>query len=177
MDLQALGNIGEFVGAIGVIASLVYLAGQVRQAQRVARAENVRQIQAGFGRLALLFIQDPDVTRVYLAGSMGDELDRVDKQRFRWILAQHVSFFIECHAARVDDLMEEALYERWRTWVAMVLETPGGTEWWAEAKVLYKADIVDALEQLRGKVRPALKPERQVREVVTPDAAAPQDQL
>ncbi len=34
MTLQDLGNIGEFVGAIGVVASLIYLALQVRQTSR-----------------------------------------------------------------------------------------------------------------------------------------------
>lgn len=30
MDLNQLGNIGEFVGAIAVVASLVYLSVQIR---------------------------------------------------------------------------------------------------------------------------------------------------
>ncbi|MBW2725788.1 MAG: hypothetical protein JRE71_15510 [Deltaproteobacteria bacterium] len=34
MTLQDLGNIGEFVGAIGVVTSLVYLALQIRQQSR-----------------------------------------------------------------------------------------------------------------------------------------------
>jgi hypothetical protein len=31
MSLEDLGNIGEFVAAVGVIASLIYLAVQIRQ--------------------------------------------------------------------------------------------------------------------------------------------------
>jgi hypothetical protein len=156
VDLQALGNIGEFVGAIGVIVSLLYLAGQVKQAQRVARAENVREITAGYSRLLLLSIQDPDVTRVTLAGANGREhLSPIDRLRYDRYLGLHVLFFIDCHTAHANGLMNEDLYQRWRTFVAMVLETPGGKEFWTEWKTLYKADIVDALEQLRGKVPPS----------------------
>lgn len=42
MTLEDLGNLGEFLGAIGVIVTLVYLAVQVRQNTRMMRA-NVRQ--------------------------------------------------------------------------------------------------------------------------------------
>ena len=34
MTLEDLGNLGEFVGAIGVVVSLVYLALQIRQNTR-----------------------------------------------------------------------------------------------------------------------------------------------
>ena len=36
--LQSLGNIGEFVGAIGVVVSLVYLAQQMKQNTTSVRA-------------------------------------------------------------------------------------------------------------------------------------------
>ena len=43
MTLQDLGNIGEFVGAIGVIASLVYLAVQIRQNTTSVRASTFQK--------------------------------------------------------------------------------------------------------------------------------------
>jgi hypothetical protein len=38
MTLEDLGNIGEFVAAIGVIVSLVYLATQIRQNTKAVRS-------------------------------------------------------------------------------------------------------------------------------------------
>jgi hypothetical protein len=40
MDLETLGNLGEFISGIVVIISLVYLAMQVRQNTRSLRTEN-----------------------------------------------------------------------------------------------------------------------------------------
>ena len=34
MDLDALGNLGDFIGGIAVIVTLVYLANQIRQTPR-----------------------------------------------------------------------------------------------------------------------------------------------
>ena len=39
---QLLGNYGEFVGAIAVVATLAYLAVQVRQSNRIETAESIR---------------------------------------------------------------------------------------------------------------------------------------
>jgi formate-dependent nitrite reductase membrane component NrfD len=40
MDLQSLANIGEIIGAVVVVLSLVYLAIQVRQNTQAQRMEN-----------------------------------------------------------------------------------------------------------------------------------------
>ena len=44
MDLDALGNIGDFLGGMGVVVTLVYLAAQIRQntKQLRANAESLR---------------------------------------------------------------------------------------------------------------------------------------
>jgi len=39
VNWEAVGTIAEIVGAAGVIASLLYLAAQIRQSTKVARAE------------------------------------------------------------------------------------------------------------------------------------------
>ena len=39
MDIMELGALGEFVSSIGVIATLIYLATQIRQNTKVARAD------------------------------------------------------------------------------------------------------------------------------------------
>lgn len=153
MDLQALGNIGEFVGAIGVIASLLYLAIQVRQAQRVARAENVREVQAGFGRLFTMLAQDPELARIYRTGCEAPgQLDRIERQRFEHLLGSLFLHFIEAHEAHQHGLMPTDLYEPWKYGVASTFQTPGGTEWWMAIRGYLKPDAVQALDRLRDKV-------------------------
>ena len=44
MTLEDLGNLGEFVAAIGVIASLVYLALQIRQNTASLRSSTHQQL-------------------------------------------------------------------------------------------------------------------------------------
>ena len=44
MDLEALGNLGEIIGAVAVIFSILYLARQISQSTALARAENQREL-------------------------------------------------------------------------------------------------------------------------------------
>ena len=63
MTLQDLGNIGEFVGAIGVIASLVYLAIQIRQNTRTLRAATYESLAQATATSNALLITDPEIAR------------------------------------------------------------------------------------------------------------------
>ena len=42
--IESLGNIGDFVGGIGVIVTLVYLASQIRQNSRSVKAASAQAV-------------------------------------------------------------------------------------------------------------------------------------
>ena len=48
MSLEDLGNIGEFVAAIGVIISLIYLAVQIRQNTSAVATATYESTMTGF---------------------------------------------------------------------------------------------------------------------------------
>ena len=43
MEWDALGAVAELMGAIGVIASLIYVGGQIKQNTRATRATSARE--------------------------------------------------------------------------------------------------------------------------------------
>jgi hypothetical protein len=47
MTFQDLGGIGELIGGIGVIATLLYLAAQIRANTRSVRVSNHQEVQRG----------------------------------------------------------------------------------------------------------------------------------
>ncbi len=50
-SIQDLGAIGEVIGGIGVIASLIYLGTQIRFSARTTQAESTREIVSQFNQL------------------------------------------------------------------------------------------------------------------------------
>jgi len=149
MDLQALGNIGEFVGAIGVIASLVYLANQVRRAHLVARAESIGELMAGPG-VQLLLAGDADAARIYHIGNEDpSRLDAVELERFNKLLGLQLLWFIQVHVAHQGGLVDGDLYEVWVYSMAWELRTPGASKWWLAVRAYYPADVVRAIDEVR----------------------------
>lgn len=60
MNWEAAGTIAEIVGAGGVIASLIYLAIQIRQSTKVSRAEMTKDLYLA-SRTAIMDIASNDV--------------------------------------------------------------------------------------------------------------------
>jgi hypothetical protein len=78
MTIQELGSLGEFVAAIATIATLIYLAIQIRASNRLARAEASRTPNSDLNSLNAAFGTDPTfraAMRQVLAGASRVELD------------------------------------------------------------------------------------------------------
>jgi hypothetical protein len=89
MTLLELGSLGEFVGAMAVIGSLVYLAIQVRQSTQSQRTES---FLSGLGRVNDWYrsiSNNGDVARIYLDGCEDFAgLNREDRARFHALIME-----------------------------------------------------------------------------------------
>ena len=163
MTLQDLGNIGEFVGAIGVIASLVYLAVQIRQNTRSLRAATYQSLAEATAATSTHFLSDPELARIVRVGSVGSErLSEDELARFHAFLViafrRFDSIFLHY---RQGTLPEDAWQAYWHSYQE-ILANPGVQTWW-------KRNSRNYTEALR---------ERVAREITSPDAprgAAQQD--
>ncbi len=59
MDIMELGAIGELVGGVAVLATLVYLAVQTRNNTQAIRSSTYSQVADSFSALSLAIFQDP----------------------------------------------------------------------------------------------------------------------
>ena len=91
LTLEDLENIGEFVGALGVVISLVYVAIQIRQNTRqitdntnALKLSEESAAQQNFSRLRLLLIGDSEASQLFERGLAGDRsLDATELFRVR----------------------------------------------------------------------------------------------
>ena len=112
---QLLGNYGEFVGAITVVATLVFVGVQVRQS-RLAMSENNRlsklasldESRRGFSAWRCMLATDPEMSSLWRAGLAGEELD--DDRIFRFDqLLQELQFLL---LGAYDRYVEHDMSER-----------------------------------------------------------------
>ena len=127
MNWEALGAIGEIVGAAAVVITLIYLAVQLRQNTRaVEHAIHRGAFEDGQAWLYRL-IENKELADLYRAGLRNESLTREDAIRFRFLM--QVLFNHWHHARRFGAPGAAA-----PTDVASVLSTPGGAAYWRRAR-------------------------------------------
>jgi len=81
--LEALGNIGDFLGGIGVVVTLIYLAGQIRQNTRSIETSSFQAAQRDIAGLLDTLSHDPELTRIFLDGNRDFEsFSKEDRRRY-----------------------------------------------------------------------------------------------
>ena len=92
MNWEAISAIAEAVGTVGIIASLIYVAIQIRQNTRGTRIETFESANRGVQEQHRTLIVAPDLLRLFLAGHASyDDLGTKDRIRFHgymmnWLL-------------------------------------------------------------------------------------------
>lgn len=84
MNWDAIGAIGEIIGALAVVISLAYLASQIRIQNRESRAASVHQVIEGY-RSSIAALHDPEMADIWISG-MEDFDSLAPSQRLRFVI-------------------------------------------------------------------------------------------
>jgi hypothetical protein len=143
LNLQDLGNLGEFVGAIAVVVTLAYLALQIRQNTRALGHAEQRAILEDGNNWRANLIQDPKIAELYRKGLLDpDALDPIERLRFRMLL--DALFVTWLYGFRAGQLTGYAFDPHIRG----TLARPGGTQYWAHHKANFDPEFVQYVDSL-----------------------------
>ena len=149
IDLQSLANLGEVIGAAAVVASLLYLALQVRQSSKAQRTENYARALERVSAFQALLSQDSDLARIFAKG-VGDasKLTGLEKIRFSWSLYEAFgSFEFMFHTYKTNEIPEE-VWKRWSATAAWWLNYPGVQQWWTNRPVNFTESFTLFVESI-----------------------------
>jgi hypothetical protein len=127
MNIMELGAIGELVGGVAVIASLIYVAIQIRQnseqtrqANLIERARANREVVHDFNEI-FLTMRDPAAVEIYSRGMVDfDGLSTQEQGTLHMYLGPLVLHAISAFLAARDELMDDDFGDAWvNNWVAM----------------------------------------------------------
>lgn len=141
MSLEHIFYISQSIAAAAVIASLLYLAQQVRQAERVQRA-TMQQGRADRTSQASLATANPELARVFQKGVAGDaELTR--EEFTQWMLMSRALFlsgedsFLQHEAGMLSD----AAFESYVAGVKFYFSMPGMRAAWKLSQGQFGGDF------------------------------------
>ncbi len=126
MDIIELGAIGELVGGVAVIASLLYVGLQVRQSNQINRAESVRSFVRDYNTLLYKALDHSDIWRrgcVDFDGLSGEEQSKLHFLLFsQFMLGLGDSIATPDRSDPFARIMDTA--------AASSLPIPGFRQWW-----------------------------------------------
>ena len=165
--LQALGNLGEFVGALGVVFSMVYLAKEMQQNTTSVRAASFNEmVQNSIGLLEHSF-RDSEFAE-FLHRAEGDPASLTAAERVRWdayMTAVFRHFGNLVYQYRVGALDQQMWESYARTLEDHVRRAPSWFDWFDENRRVFSTSLIDQVARARGEV------EAERLEAATPDAA------
>jgi len=131
VTIQDLGNVGELLAAIATLATLVYLARQIRASNLSVRAESQRAVRAGGSAMHVAIVQDAEVARIFNAGLRDyNALTPDERTRFAFLLGDLVGSAATFHQELMLGVLPRAEFEHTLPVIEGFLRAPGGREFW-----------------------------------------------
>jgi hypothetical protein len=152
MNWDAIGAVGEWVGAIAVVATLAYLVRQVRDNNMHMRRAEMNAAHAQFSQWRQALMGDAELARLWTEGMQHPEkLTPVELARVKWAISEFCfAVYHTWDRARVGTGDPDAWSRLGEGGFARLVRSPLGRGWWMDMAdnldPAFRADV----EQLVG---------------------------
>ncbi len=151
MNWDAIGAIGEIIGAAAVVLTLAYLAAQIRQANRATRISSEQTVYANFVRLTADLVNDNETVAIIRKGFAKWETLTPDEQatihNYWATLLGHLSMAYNLY---LEGTLAKETYSGFENNAVSALLEPGLAAWWNLASKSFNPTFVERIEQRLG---------------------------
>jgi hypothetical protein len=156
MDMNTAANVAEIAGGIAILVSLTYAGFQIRQSNRIAKAQSVSNMMSSD------FLDQHNMANVGRALNDFDSLDFDAKWEFHTYFMRLFSNYLMVAQTRDLGLIQDTYVDQWTKVVAATVVTVGGQQYWESgAKESLEPGIVKILENYIEKNGATIRPYNQ----------------
>ncbi len=151
MNWDAIGAVGEAVGAIGVVATLGYLAMQIRQNTGATRAASHHAVIEALNQGNLAQAQDAELAQIWVSG-LKDRgvLTEAERQRFDSLCLTYFHVFDSLwYSAKVGTAERDLLLSEEKGFVYL-MDSPGVYDWWEANPYAFSPEFRNYMEEFRS---------------------------
>ncbi len=130
MSWEAIGATGEWAGAAAVVASLIYLATQVRHSNRQTQAAARYSFLDAYGQMSASLVENKAASAVFRRGLSGEGLDADEEMQFFLILGQWLNTWSVMYELHTEGQLPDGQWFIVRNDIHSSLSTIGGREYW-----------------------------------------------
>lgn len=148
MDWNTIGVISEIVGAIGILATLIYLAIQIRNNTREVKTENIHRVTDSFNQLSLMIASDKDLAELWHKGMQNyDDLNDSEKARFEFIWLAAFRIYDSLYFQIKRGTGETELWEAELKTLKWLFSAPGARSWWRQQKFAFSPGFNEFIDE------------------------------
>ena len=131
MELDHLASIGELLGGIGVVLSLLYLAFQLRDQSRGLRSESYGRSLDRLARIQERLAEDSSFSRTFNQGLVDPAALSVEERlQFTWGCTEMFGAFEYMHYQHTQSDLPEEIWLRWSKTIQFWMTFKGVQAWW-----------------------------------------------
>ena len=150
MTWEQLGAIGELVSGVAVLATLIYLAMQIRQAKNLMLS-NTHQARTDRNiSLTQFLANDDQALKQYIGEITTEKMNDMEKQRAIFIFSMSMRHFEDMHYQHQLGVVDDETWDANKAGVRRFVSTDTGGELWASSKHMFRAGFVKVVDELRS---------------------------
>ena len=151
MNWEAISAIGQIVGAIAVVISVLYLAREIRSNARAARVASLETLIRWLGQLA----EHPHLRELYHRGIHDfDSLGGADLVGFGVLMNQLFHIIQETYYQHADGHLDPRVWRSTEVSVRELIAYPGIQAWWRLRSHWFSEEFVNYVNQLQQTAGP-----------------------
>lgn len=168
MTIEQWGSIGELLGSLGVLVTLVFLVVQIRQNTLTMRSTSLQTVLDGYTAANREYFAtsptSPTNRMVWSKGHEDFDTLTIDEQHlFHYFMTDYVFHLQNVLQLRDSGVLDEASFEAWNTHVVGAVGTPGALKWWDSVRDYFTTTVRDHLDRELRELGRTL-PERDLRD-------------
>ncbi len=159
MNWDAIGAVGEILGAFAVVATLAYLAIQMKQnsaslrrANEFAQASSIHETNVLFTQVFTPIVENSELATIYTKALDGEVLDKVETTRFTTFIQMYLTWVEDVYFqqevglgfAEIGDTVD--FFTSIGPYFRKLRNTQAGKAWWeTEANKHFSPPFLEAL--------------------------------
>jgi hypothetical protein len=174
MTFEDLGALGDLISGFAVIASLIYLAAQIRQNTAMITAQTVQSAVDATQRVLLYRVEDSNLRAILRKARANDQLDSDELEVLvSYLQASFMNFQARLqHNAR--GLFDPSVNESYELILRDYLHQGYVQRWWTFAKALYGREFRNHCDAMIAEIeRGGAVPVRDWQALLRPRSGAP----
>src|SRR5262249_401844 len=155
VNWEAISAIGQIVGAIAVVVSLIYLAREVRSSAHETQLASRRSLADVFIRWTQQLTGHPDLRELYYRGLHDFEsLEGADLIGFSILMQQLFRLYEEAYYGHLEGHLDARTWHSWEAVMRDVNGYPGIQGWWRSRSHWFIGEFAKHVNQQQQTAKP-----------------------